>query len=65
MICKTVRKELLDFEISSLLGSCLGSTFTDRKVKIIVSNSRTTCPFATRFILANEKMDDGSERSKF
>ncbi|KAJ1018049.1 hypothetical protein NDA16_004918 [Ustilago loliicola] len=53
------------FPIYSMLGNYLGPTSADRKVKLTVSSIRSTRSFATRFVLANQKLDDGSERSTF
>ncbi|GAC98330.1 hypothetical protein PHSY_005923 [Pseudozyma hubeiensis SY62] len=56
---------LLNFQIHSLLGTYLGPTLADRKVKLTVSDIRTTRSFATRFVLASQIFDDGSERNTF
>lgn len=56
---------LSSFQIYSLLGDYLGPTLADRKVKLTVSSIRSTRSFATRFVLASQKMDDGSERGTF
>ena len=59
------RKELRNFEIYSMLGNYLGPTSADRKVKLTVSEIRTTRSFATRFVIASQLMNDGTERSTF
>ncbi|SNX87670.1 uncharacterized protein MEPE_06380 [Melanopsichium pennsylvanicum] len=59
------RKELLNFEIYSMLGNYLGPTYADRKVKLTVSNIRNTRSFATRFVIATQQMDNGNERNTF
>ncbi|KIS66681.1 uncharacterized protein UMAG_04744 [Mycosarcoma maydis] len=58
-------KEMLNFEIHSLLGTYLGPTLADRKVKLTVSDIRTTRSFATRFVVASQLFNDGSERNTF
>lgn len=60
-----IRKELLNFEIHSLLGTYLGPTLADRKVKLTVTDVRNTRSFATRFVVASQRLNDGSERSTF
>ncbi|PWY97115.1 hypothetical protein BCV70DRAFT_81590 [Testicularia cyperi] len=64
---KTVegRKGKPDFEIYSLLGNYLGPTLADRNVKLRVSTLRDTRSFATRFVIASQTQNDGSERDTF
>ncbi len=59
------RKEQRNFEIYSLLGNFLGPTLSDRNVKIVVTHVRDTRSFATRFVVASQVQNDGSERSTF
>ncbi|SJX65348.1 uncharacterized protein SRS1_15619 [Sporisorium reilianum f. sp. reilianum] len=58
-------KQLMHFEIYSLLGTYLGPTYANRKVKLTVTTIRNTRSFATRFVTASQRMGDGSERSTF
>lgn len=59
------RKQLDGFQVYSILGTYLGPTLANRKVKLTVSSIRNTRSFATRFVVATQLMDDGSERSTF
>lgn len=61
----TVQATRPDFEIYSVLGSYLGPTLADRTVTLKVSTLRETRSFATRFVVASQTYDDGSQRSTF
>lgn len=58
-------RSLHNFEVYSLLGNYLGPTKTDRPLKLTVSTIRNTRSFATRFVIASQTLDDGTERSTF
>lgn len=49
--------------IYSMLGHFLGPNKTDRHVKLVVEDVRTTRTFATRRVVVSQVQDDGSERS--
>ncbi len=59
------RNDLRNFEIYSVLGNYLGPTLADRKVKLSVTELRSTRSFATRFVIASQLQNDGSERNTF
>lgn len=61
----TVQATKPNFEVYSVLGSYLGPTLADRTVTLRVSTLRETRSFATRFVVATQKYDDGSQRSTF
>lgn len=51
------------FHVYSVMGHYLGPAMADRKIICKVSRLRDTRTFATRFIEASQKLDDGSIRT--
>ncbi|KAK5955806.1 hypothetical protein OHC33_003447 [Knufia fluminis] len=52
-----------NFHLYSVLGAFHGPTRIDRKLKCVVTRTRSTKTFQTRRVVASQTMDDGSERT--